>query len=715
MGLSESATASSSKRGGQKPAGAKASAMTVLGLAVVGASSALIPSQAASAAGLPRTASTPLPQASDDVQAIADEEQTLSAVPQMSAPVPASSVQAITVSHVVREGETIWNLAKSYQVAPDDIVRNNGIEADSLRVGQVISISTTERKRQIPKSAPNFPSASSKAIAPTRNLAQLQVQQAATSLAIGTPESGAAELQALQKKGPYLPVSPKAGESLEQRAEAASGLDEASATAGLLSNASTEIQLADSASRASEVEGVQDPEQPDLAKSEQLVADSSVISALPSASQGNSSLQPGVHRIGLGETVSTIARAYGISAQELIELNNIRNPNRIFVGQTLKVPAVQPPEVTPPSSAPSEAVRLAAALPISLPASEAPELPEAARNAAEPAAPVEPAELVETPEAEVPQADVSIQGDSEETATLPEPEAAIAAANPYAEDLISDIEDIADDEIAGEEIAGEEIAGEEIAASTISDPSAEASPDEADTGVSALADLDDANPEFVAARATGDDASFRSESGQSVTTVSEPTVSEPTASEPTASEPAASEEQSTLVASAPLGAENYVPLAEPVTGRMVSPELPQTSNPEDHLPGVSAPISGYVWPARGLLTSGYGWRWGRMHKGIDVAAPVGTPVIAAAPGVVEFSGWNSGGYGNMVDIRHPDGNKTRYAHNSRNLVRVGQKVDQGEQIAEMGSTGYSTGPHVHFEIHIPDQGAINPVVMLSER
>ncbi len=170
-----------------------------------------------------------------------------------------------------------------------------------------------------------------------------------------------------------------------------------------------------------------------------------------------------------------------------------------------------------------------------------------------------------------------------------------------------------------------------------------------------------------------------------------------------------------LVAAAPLGSENYSPLLEPLIGRMVSPELPALAGAEAFLPQGSANFNGYIWPARGVLTSGYGWRWGRMHRGIDVAAPVGTPVVAAAAGVVQFAGWNSGGYGNLVDIRHPDGSLTRYAHNSRLLVRVGQEVAQGEQIAAMGSTGYSTGPHVHFEVHLPNQGAVNPSTYLASR
>ena len=104
-----------------------------------------------------------------------------------------------------------------------------------------------------------------------------------------------------------------------------------------------------------------------------------------------------------------------------------------------------------------------------------------------------------------------------------------------------------------------------------------------------------------------------------------------------------------------------------------------------------------------------------MHRGIDVAGPVGTPIVAAAMGVVEQAGWNSGGYGNIVEIRHPDGSMTRYAHNNSLNGSAGQTVRQGQKIAEMGSTGYSTGPHLHFEIHMSGQGAVNPVAHLPGR
>lgn len=154
-------------------------------------------------------------------------------------------------------------------------------------------------------------------------------------------------------------------------------------------------------------------------------------------------------------------------------------------------------------------------------------------------------------------------------------------------------------------------------------------------------------------------------------------------------------------------------------GTKVSPELPPLAAVDTYLPRpieeITPTAKGYIWPAKGVLTSGYGRRWGRMHKGIDIANGIGTPINASSAGVVEKAGWNKGGYGNVVDIRHPDGSLTRYAHNSKILVRVGQQVEQGEIIAEMGNTGFSTGPHSHFEIHPSGKGAVNPMAFLPPR
>jgi murein DD-endopeptidase MepM/ murein hydrolase activator NlpD len=172
-----------------------------------------------------------------------------------------------------------------------------------------------------------------------------------------------------------------------------------------------------------------------------------------------------------------------------------------------------------------------------------------------------------------------------------------------------------------------------------------------------------------------------------------------------------------VVATAPLGSEGYDPLSNPSLGQMVSPELPPLSDADTYLPNggkEQQSAKGFIWPAKGVFTSGYGWRWGRMHKGIDIAGPIGTPIVAAADGVVTYAQWNDGGYGYLVEITHPDGTETVYAHNSRILVQKGQRVAQGEQVSEMGSTGFSTGPHLHFEIHPAGQGAINPMAVLPD-
>jgi murein DD-endopeptidase MepM/ murein hydrolase activator NlpD len=105
------------------------------------------------------------------------------------------------------------------------------------------------------------------------------------------------------------------------------------------------------------------------------------------------------------------------------------------------------------------------------------------------------------------------------------------------------------------------------------------------------------------------------------------------------------------------------------------------------------------WPVSGPVTSGFGIRWGRMHEGIDIAVPTGTPVHTAAAGRVLYAGW-LGGYGNLVVIDHGGGISTAYGHNSSLVVSVGQDVTVGDVIAYSGSTGHSTGPHLHFEVRV---------------
>ncbi|WP_196593675.1 M23 family metallopeptidase [Pectinatus sottacetonis] len=115
------------------------------------------------------------------------------------------------------------------------------------------------------------------------------------------------------------------------------------------------------------------------------------------------------------------------------------------------------------------------------------------------------------------------------------------------------------------------------------------------------------------------------------------------------------------------------------------------------------------WPAKGTITSPYGFRWNGtdFHPGIDIANNYGTPIRATADGIITAAGWNSGGYGNMVDINHGHGVMTRYGHASSVVVSVGQHVQRGQIIAYMGSTGFSTGPHVHYEVRINGR-PVNP-------
>lgn len=109
----------------------------------------------------------------------------------------------------------------------------------------------------------------------------------------------------------------------------------------------------------------------------------------------------------------------------------------------------------------------------------------------------------------------------------------------------------------------------------------------------------------------------------------------------------------------------------------------------------------YIWPFKSgyTLTSGFKWRWGRLHEGIDLGTPSGNDVLAADGGIVTYAGY-SGGYGYLIKIDHQNGMESRYAHNSKLLVSEGDKVFQGMHIAESGNSGRSTGPHLHFEIRV---------------
>ena len=121
----------------------------------------------------------------------------------------------------------------------------------------------------------------------------------------------------------------------------------------------------------------------------------------------------------------------------------------------------------------------------------------------------------------------------------------------------------------------------------------------------------------------------------------------------------------------------------------------------------AASASGFIWPVQGPVTSSFGWRWGRMHEGVDIAAPTGAPIVASAFGTVIYAGWMDG-YGNLVVVDHGSGLATAYAHMSSIGAGVGQSVVQGQVIGYVGCTGHCFGSHLHFEVRV-NGAAVDPL------
>ena len=155
-----------------------------------------------------------------------------------------------------------------------------------------------------------------------------------------------------------------------------------------------------------------------------------------------------------------------------------------------------------------------------------------------------------------------------------------------------------------------------------------------------------------------------------------------------------------------------------IPGARRKPPSHALPGPSVHVVSSATPVSarrlGHVdldWPVRGSVSSGFGRRRGRPHEGIDIPARRGTPIRAAEAGRVVHSGSGLGDYGTVVILKHAGPYLTVYAHNRRNRVRKGEFVEKGEVIAEVGSTGNASGPHVHFEVrdgHKP----LNPLAYL---
>lgn len=380
-------------------------------------------------------------------------------------------------------------------------------------------------------------------------------------------------------------------------------------------------------------------------------------SILPSPDPANEQRRVEIHRVQPGETLDAIARRYGTTRQELIAVNRLTNPNRILVDQRITIPntANNPiPDNNSPVRGNQDNGTLGANPVLPLPVATVASLPQAT-----------PSNLfgrvINDPPApsmnQLNQDELVIQRLRDDIRRMREEYQQQRTAQPVLSNLNQSPSPV-------------------LERTTAANPAIVTPPR-----------IERVNPEFQP-----------SVGGQFPQASPSPTSQVPDSPQ--------------ILAAAPTQGANYNPMLQIPIGQTVSPELPPLAPADSYLPDSPARFNGYIWPAEGILTSGYGMRWGRMHRGIDIAAPVGTPIVAAAPGVVITAGWNDGGYGNLVEIQHPDGSVTLYAHNDRVLVREGQEVAQGEQVSEMGSTGFSTGPHLHFEIHPTGRGAINPIAML---
>lgn len=155
-------------------------------------------------------------------------------------------------------------------------------------------------------------------------------------------------------------------------------------------------------------------------------------------------------------------------------------------------------------------------------------------------------------------------------------------------------------------------------------------------------------------------------------------------------------------------------LSGTLNGNDADMELPVIAPPvEKAAKPVKAKRLSFAKPvANAVLSSPFGFRWGRMHEGVDLAVPQGTPIEATEAGRVTYSGW-ADGYGNFVSIDHGGGYSSRYGHASKLMVKVGQKVRKGQTIALVGSTGHSTGPHLHFEL-VSFKQHLNPLALLGK-
>jgi murein DD-endopeptidase MepM/ murein hydrolase activator NlpD len=666
------------------------------------------------------------------------------------APVAQEPVQE-HVTHVVQSGHTLWRIANAYEVTAGAIATANGLPSieTPLEIGEVLRIPVTDTMVYPPREI----------IAPEPSPAVAEVDdrdRQPTQITSTTPADSSSNLSDETLGNETLGNETLGNETLgnETRNNNIAARSRSTAPSSVV-NTHDKLSRLTARETASEgqpeslssytgVGGLNPDKQPSATStveapilgSPDRVTQSATDSAIDSATDSETSLsrtptlsalnsdrlnteESGIrlnrsflereaetvqavepHEVRPGETLISLANEHDTSIDEIARANNLDNPNEITAGQRLNIPKRVARRSAPVEVFGGQTSRVAAAPP-----------KKQRLDLAIPTARDESNDVALAPDTDLEATDTQAT-DTQATDANTNPE-----TNPDTNLVAVGTESTVD----GPEIAPEiatEVANENLRADISrlrnrvrrSEGNSQPAPNSGQTETAdAVTYVDDSDRSLGTVR-EHNNPQFDREQVASVH-AAERQASEARSTDTELASTSTDDEDK--VAVAPMGSQNYAPIMEP---RSVSPEIPSLPSSGAYLPKpqqqAAEVFDGYIWPAQGVFTSGYGWRWGRMHRGIDVAGPVGTPIVAAAPGTVTYSRWNSGGYGNLVEITHPDGSLTLYAHNNRNLVSEGENVAQGQQIAEMGSTGFSTGPHLHFEIHRPGQGATDPMAFL---
>jgi murein DD-endopeptidase MepM/ murein hydrolase activator NlpD len=675
--------------------------------------------------------SLPSPQKSERQAALRDRNSRAERASEPSS-LTYVKLAPLAIKHEVKQGESLWQLSKEYQVAPEAIATTNNLSSQAnLLVGQTLKIpSQQERKhslknheasqkiasrsssvnpQQLKNSLNNLretrkrlqeslatlkfeetkiqsksdflPSASVKSLSVDKDSTLLPQTTALSTdrerpnspneskierpiaIAVGEQEISTLNIGATKKVTPDEKAIPPSNFRSQETAEPHEpNISE-------IESHSSPIPYPETASLPQEF---RHPELPEL--------EMSLPEPEPEVIAPKSDANVELYRVERGDTLNKIARRHGVSISQLIQANNITNPNVIAVAQPLVIPNTN--SVEPANASPTVIT----------------EIP-VANNRLAPSVPVITASASPVPLGTAQQNTVSVEPIKSERATSTNKISLESPISTRTEKLIADISRL------------QQEYPNRSRSISISEPSEQANsiPSNADSS-------EIVNPQWrsnYAPHTAKGDRNPTTGSTIQIQRAAQPRVPGPrfvrTSNSPN------SQNSTQLVGAAPTDSQEYNNMMRVPVGTTVGPELPPLSVPDEYLPDAPMKFTGYIWPAKGVLTSGYGWRWGRMHKGVDIAAPIGTPIMAAASGEVISAGWNNGGYGNLVKLKHANGSVTLYAHNSRVLVRTGQRVEQGELIAEMGSTGFSTGPHLHFEVHPSGQGAVNPMAYLPKK